>query len=207
MPASFTAQTEDYAMNDSQTFTTGLQLILSGLQAIDMQNSTPTQLEKHEPFQLSVNLTFKDTVNGNLVNLLLPLGLAIRVTFTARPFSEPGSEMDLGHITLITAADQLTYTPRLRIEGGAESVGLNPNTVYQIKAIAKVGHAPFSMPTLARGYINGLELPVSLIEAKEQPVKSRSEIKTEEHKVEENKADKPQTPSRSRASRSRATKA
>lgn len=194
-------------MNNSQTFTTGLQLILSDLQAIDVQNCTATQVEKHAPFQLSVKLTLSDTVNGNLINLLLPLGLAIRVTFSARPFSEPGSEIDLGHVTLITEADRSIYNPTLRIEGGVESVGLNSNTVYQIKAIAKVGHAPFSMPTLARGYINGLDLPVSPIETKEPPVKSRSETKTEENKAEENKADKPQTPSRSRASRSRATKA
>ncbi len=152
-------------MNDPQTFSTNLQCTLSNLQASNIQNTTTTQLENCEPFQLSVTITFSDTANGNLINLLLPLGLAIRVNFSARPLSGPGPEIDLGYTTLTTEAGVLTYTPTLKIEGGSASVGLDPDTVYQIKAIARVGHAPFSIPALGRGFINGLDLPIGTPEA------------------------------------------
>ncbi|WP_421656739.1 hypothetical protein [Leptothermofonsia sp. ETS-13] len=147
-------------MNDSQTFSADLQCTLSNLQALSIQNPTTTQLENCEPFQLSVTITFSDTASGHLINLLLPLGLAIRVNFSARSFSGPGPEIDLGYATLTTEAGVLSYTPTLKIEGGPESVGLDSNTIYQIKAIARVGHAPFSIPALGRGFINGLDLPV-----------------------------------------------
>ncbi len=187
-------------MNDPQTFTAGLQCTLSNLSASSMENLTGTQLEKNEPFRLSVTITFSDTIDGNLANLLMPLELAIRVNFSARSFEGPSREIDLGHITLNTTADVLTYTPVLVIQGGAESVGLNPNEVYQIRAIVRVGHAPFSTPVLGRGFINGLDLPVGKLET--LPIKPVKE--TASKQPETNKA---QTPTKSRSPRSRSVKA
>ncbi len=147
-------------MNDLQSFTAGLQCTLSELRIGNVQNAASISIEKNDPIQLSVKVTFSDTADGNLISLLLPLGLTIRVNFSARSYSGPGPEVNLGHAILTTVADVFEYTPTLVISGGAEAAGLDTNAVYQIKAIVRVGHAPFSIPTLGRGFINGLDLPV-----------------------------------------------
>jgi hypothetical protein len=214
-------------MYDPQTFSTSLQCTLSDLSA---SGTTPNAIATGEPFQLGVTITFSDTVNGNLLNLLLPLGLAIRVTFSARSLTEPRPEIDLGQLTLETEAHVVTYTPTLVVQGGPGAVGLDPNAVYQIRAIARVGHAPFSMPALGRGFINGLDLPVGTPETPiSQPealkVEPETKLKLEpelqsqiQSKAElgadsnvqpkaERKSNKSQTTARTRASRSKATRA
>lgn len=214
-------------MYDPQTFSTSLQCTLSDLSA---SGTTPNAIAPGEPLQLGVTITFSDTVNGNLLNLLLPLGLVIRVNFSARSLSEPRPEIDLGHVTLTTEANVLIYTPTLVVQGGPQMIGLDPNAVYQIKAIARVGHAPFSMPALGRGFINGLDLPVGTPETlisqpeslKVEPeiklnlepqlkskIQSKAELKADSNvqPKAERKSNKPQTTSRTRAPRSKASRA
>ncbi len=187
-------------MNDLQSFTAGLQCTLSELRIGNAQNPANISLEKNDPIQLSLKVTFSDTADGNLVSLLMPLGLTIRVNFSARSYSGPGPEVNLGHAILTTVADVFEYTPTLVISGGAEAVGLDTTAVYQIKALVRVGHAPFSIPTLGRGFINGLDLPVG----KPEVLTNVSEVSSPE--VEPAKPAKP-TATRSRSPRSRSPKA
>jgi hypothetical protein len=153
-------------MNTPQTLTHSLQCILSDLSLSSPRSpETDAVLESGQPFRLSVNLSFTDTAEGNLISLLMPQELVIRVNFSARSYSGPGREIDLGYVTLTTATDVFSYTPQLLIQNGPESVGLNPEEAYQIKAIVRVGMAPFASPTLWRGFINGLNLPADTSKA------------------------------------------
>jgi hypothetical protein len=187
-------------MNDLQSFTAGLQCALSELQIRNIQNSAETPLETTDPFQLSLKVTFSDTSDGHLMSLLMPLGLAIRVSFSARSYSCPGPELDLGHVTLTTTAEVFEYIPTLVISGGAAAIGLDNNAVYQIKAVARVGHAPFSIPSLGRGFINGLDLSVG------EPEGLASEPEDLDPEPEPTKTAQPTAAAKTRTSRSRTTK-
>ena len=192
-------------MNELQTFTAGLQCTLSELQMRNIHQAEAAPLEKADPFQLSLKVTFSDTSDGHLISLLLPLGLAIRVNFSARSYSGPSPELDLGHVTLTTVADVFEYTPTLVIAGGPAAIGLDANAVYQIKAMVRVGHAPFSIPTLGRGFINGLDLPVgqpAVVATKSEPVVVTEGV-TE---IEAVKATRAATSTRTRTPRSKSLK-
>ncbi len=141
-------------MPDATTLTANLNCTLTDLTLRGWKPGAEVALDR--PFTLEVTITFSNGVDGELARLLMSLGLTLRVSFYARPYG-PMPEINLGSVSLLTQPDTLTYHPSLTIADPA-AIGLNPHASYQMGAIVRVGHSPFCIPSLLRGYLEGLTI-------------------------------------------------
>lgn len=140
-------------MNNPPIFSTSLHCTLSDLELRSLSGSPISPGQKETPLQLSAMLTFGDTVNGELVRLLLPLKLTIRAVFYAKPHS-PQPELQLGSVTLQTLADVEQYVLSLTIADPA-AAGLLEDETYQLGVMVSVGESAIAIPSLVRGYAEG----------------------------------------------------
>lgn len=135
-------------MNEPQILSAQVTCTLSELVICNGADEPIDSLNGKEPFKLQLSLTFGDTAQGNLIQLLLPLGLHIRISFLANP-ADPTAEVDLGEATFITEAEKLIYEASLLVEPNGK---LSADKVYKLGALVRVGNAPFCIPSLMRGY-------------------------------------------------------
>lgn len=142
-------------MNATSIVTTTLSCSIANLRLSDAQGRPISNLS-NQPLQLQVDLFFADSVNGELLRLLLPLGLFARVSFYAEP-AAPAAMHHLGDVTLSTTADTASYTVTHPIAHPL-ALGLQPDQTYQITASVRVGSSPIAIPSILRSYGNGLEL-------------------------------------------------
>lgn len=138
-------------MNAAQTISATLDCTLSNLEIHATNTSLSHSLQWHDLLNLSVDITFSDRVNGELLKVLIPLGLSIKTTFLAISHSS-GQAIQLGDAVLSTQANVLTYTAQLTVESLAQA-GLQSDQHYQIQAIVRVGNSPFCIPSLLRGTV------------------------------------------------------
>lgn len=128
-------------MNSTPSFSTSLHCTASELSLEDSNGIT----------QVSTTLSFSDDVEGHFVELLMPLALAVRVTFLAKP-TNPDRPAELGSVVFQTQANQSIYTASLTVSE-LRKLGLSSTVDYQLSALVRVGNAPLGVPSLMRGYI------------------------------------------------------
>ncbi len=150
-------------MTEPQTAAALINCTLSDLVFGGFDLGSATASESKCPFQLGITLRFSDNANGALVNLLLPLGLTVRVTFYAK-LRGPKPDIQLGDLTLKTQAEVEVYNPNLAIDQGLAVFQLIPREITQLIATVRVGTTPFAIPSLLRGYYAGPPLQVEPLE-------------------------------------------
>jgi hypothetical protein len=138
-------------MNATQTISATLNCNLSNLEIRQANESLNHPSKWHDSFNFSVDIEFSDRVNGELLKLLMPLGLSIKTAFLAVSLSS-GQEIQLGDTVLNTQANVLTYTPQLMVESLTRA-GLQSGQSYQLQAVVRVGNSPFCIPSLLRGTV------------------------------------------------------
>lgn len=150
-------------MGDSQMFSTALNCTISDLSVGNLQDGVVLSLAQNEPLYLSVCLTFSDDAKGELVKLLLPMGLAVRATFFAKP-AFPGQQIELGEAQFHTSADVLTYTAVVLVDDLAQ-LRLVADELYQIGVAVRVGGSLLGFPSLMRGYFVSAPFKVAQLAA------------------------------------------
>jgi hypothetical protein len=138
-------------MNATQTISATLNCTLSNLEIRQANESLNHAAKWYDSLNFSVDVEFSDRVNGELLKLLMPLGLYVKTAFLAVSLSS-GQEIQLGDTVLNTQANISTYTAQLMVENLAKA-GLQSGQAYQLQAVVRVGNSPFCIPSLLRGSV------------------------------------------------------
>lgn len=141
-------------MNGVQTFSTAFNCTVSTVTVEGSQLVDDTPPAPIKPLTIAAELTFSDSVYGELSKLLMPLKLTVQTTFYAE-VAGPQQDLQLGVISFETIADVFTYAVRLVVTD-PELLRRLAEQSYPIKGIVRVGTSPFAMPSLLRGYIGNL---------------------------------------------------
>ncbi len=139
-------------MHTAQTMTAALECQLSNL-TVCSHDFPGANLDGCNPFQISVEVNFRDTVNQEFAQILVAAGLTLRTTFHAK-FADSNRVLELGSMVLETTPGVLSYTPMLEIEHPS-ALGLLGDKPYQMGAMVRVGTSSFCIPSLMRGTIEG----------------------------------------------------
>ncbi len=143
-------------MNDYRTFSTRFSCALSDPVITDQDQIPLNCLQPGKGLSISTTITFSDEVNNELAKLLMASGVDVRVSFYAKPYHSD-REIDLGNVLVSTSAEVFTYEIVLNVADSTIAT-LSTDESYQISAIARVGTAPFCIPSFMRVYIDGPQL-------------------------------------------------